>query len=98
MRRCAAPDQHAEGNRRDCRAFNDTLDRDVVCGQHGWFELCEELALPGYPPLGPGSANLSLVISRTPSEPISGSSPLRAQACEIAPLAEDTDVIDGPAT
>jgi len=67
--------------------FNDTLDPGVVSGQHGWFEPCEELDLPGFPPFGPGSANLNLVLSQTPSDPISGSSPLRAQVCEIVRLA-----------
>lgn len=67
-------------------AFNDTLAPDVVSGQHGWYEPCEELDLPGFPPFGPGSANLNLVLSQTPSDPISGSSPLRAQMCEIVRL------------
>ena len=67
-------------------AFNETLSPSVVCGQHGWLEPCEELDLPGYPAFGPGSANLNLVLSQTPSDPISGSSPLRAQVCEITPL------------
>ena len=67
--------------------LNDTLDPGVVSGQHGWFEPCEELDLPGFPPFGPGSANLNLVLSQTPSDPISGSSPLRSQACEIVRLA-----------
>jgi anaerobic selenocysteine-containing dehydrogenase len=73
-------------------AFNDTLDPNVVSGQHGWFDPCEELDLPGYPPFGPGSANLNLVLSQTPSDPISGSSPLRAQMCEVARSREDRDV------
>jgi anaerobic selenocysteine-containing dehydrogenase len=64
-------------------AFNDTLATNVVSGQHGWFEPCEELDLPGFPPFGPGSANLNLVLSQTPSDPISGSSPLRAQVCQV---------------
>jgi anaerobic selenocysteine-containing dehydrogenase len=66
--------------------LNDSLDPDVVSGQHGWFEPCEELGLPGFPPFGAGSANLNLVLSQTPSDPISGSSPLRAQLCEVARL------------
>jgi anaerobic selenocysteine-containing dehydrogenase len=66
--------------------LNDTLDPGVVSGQHGWFAPCEELGLPGFPPFGPGSANLNLVLSQTPSDPISASSPLRAQMCEIARL------------
>ncbi len=67
--------------------LNDTLDPSVVSGQHGWFEPCAELDLPGFPPFGPGSANLNLVLAQTPSDPISGSSPLRAQMCDIARLA-----------
>jgi anaerobic selenocysteine-containing dehydrogenase len=66
--------------------LNDTLEPGVVFGQHGWFESCDELGLAGFPPFGPGSANLNLVLSQTPSDPISGSSPLRAQLCEIARL------------
>ena len=72
-------------------AFNDTLAPNVVSGQHGWFEPCEELDLPGFPPFGPGSANLNLVLSQTPSDPISGSSPLRAQVCEVTRLTEDQE-------
>jgi anaerobic selenocysteine-containing dehydrogenase len=71
------------GSVRARAAFNDTLAPNVVCGQHGWFEPCDELGLPGFPPFGPGSANLNLVLSQTPSDPISGSSPLRAQLCEV---------------
>lgn len=66
--------------------LNTSLDPGVVSGQHGWYEPCEELGLPGFPPFGPGSANLNLVLSQTPSDPISGSSPLRAQMCQISRL------------
>jgi anaerobic selenocysteine-containing dehydrogenase len=66
--------------------FDDSLDPGVVSGQHGWFEPCEELDLPGFPPFGPGSANLNLVLAQTPSDPISGSSPLRAQLCDLVRL------------
>lgn len=61
---------------------------DVVCGQHGWWQGCAELDLPGYPPLGPGTANLNAVLSQRPSDPISGSSPLRASVCEISLLGD----------
>ena len=66
--------------------FNANLDPDVVFAEHGWWEACDELGLPGYPPYGPDSANLNLVLRQTPSDPISGSSPLRASVCDIAPL------------
>ena len=76
------------GSVRARAAFNDTLAPDVVSGQHGWVEPCEELGLPGFPAFGPGSANLNLVLSQTPSDPVSGSSPLRAQICEIRPASQ----------
>lgn len=72
-----------KGSVRARATFNGTLDPGVVCGQHGWSEPCEELGLAGHPPFGPGSANLNLVLSQTPSDPTSGSSPLRAQVCEV---------------
>lgn len=78
-----------KGRVRARAAFNSSLAPDVVCGQHGWFEPCEELDLPGHPPFGPDSANLNLVLSQTPSDPISGSSPLRAQVCDVTRLAGD---------
>jgi len=83
------------GSVRARAAFNDTLASNVVSGQHGWFEACEELGLPGFPPFGPGSANLNLVLSQTPSDPISGSSPLRAQVCQVTPLGEGPETAAG---
>jgi anaerobic selenocysteine-containing dehydrogenase len=62
------------------------LDARVVCGQHGWWQACQELGLPGYPPLGPGSANLNAALSQRPSDAISGSSPLRASVCDVSLL------------
>jgi anaerobic selenocysteine-containing dehydrogenase len=81
-----------KGRVRARAAFNRTLASDVVCGQHGWFAACEELDLPAHPPYGPNSANLNLVLSQTPSDPISGSSPLRAQVCEVRRLAVNGEV------
>jgi anaerobic selenocysteine-containing dehydrogenase len=63
--------------------LNSSLHPGVVCGQHGWWQDCAELGLPGYPPYGPDSANLNLVLRQTPADPVSGSSPLRASLCEI---------------
>ncbi|WP_370939402.1 molybdopterin-dependent oxidoreductase [Amycolatopsis sp. cg13] len=64
--------------------FNVNLRPNVVCGQHGWWQPADSLGQPGYPPFGDGSANLNLVLSQGPGDPISGSSPLRASLCEIA--------------
>lgn len=59
------------------------LDEGVVVGQHGWWAPCDELGLAGHPPYGPDSANLNLVLKQGPSDPVSGSSPLRAALCEV---------------
>jgi anaerobic selenocysteine-containing dehydrogenase len=65
--------------------LNASLDPQVVVAQHGWWQACEELGLPGYPPYGPDSANLNLVLPQSPSDPISGSSPMRATVCDVSP-------------
>jgi anaerobic selenocysteine-containing dehydrogenase len=80
------------GGIRSRAKLNASLDPQVVCGQHGWWEACAELGLPGYPPYGPGSANLNLVLDQVPSDPISGSAPLRSSVCEVVPLAVRSEV------
>jgi anaerobic selenocysteine-containing dehydrogenase len=65
--------------------LNASLDPQVIFAQHGWWQACDELGLPGYPPYGPDSANLNLVLPQTPSDPISGSSPMRATVCDVSP-------------
>jgi anaerobic selenocysteine-containing dehydrogenase len=75
------------GGIRSRAKLNAHLDPGVVCGQHGWWQACAELDLPGYPPVGPGSANLNAVLAQGPSDPVSGSSPLRSSVCDVVPLA-----------
>lgn len=70
--------------------LNASLDPQVVFAQHGWWDACDELGLPGYPPYGPDSANLNLVLPQTPSDPISGSSPMRASVCDVSLTHEGT--------
>ena len=74
------------GSVRSRAKLNASLDPQVVFAQHGWWDACAELGQPGYPPYGPGSANLNLVLPQTPSDPISGSSPMRASVCDISLL------------
>jgi anaerobic selenocysteine-containing dehydrogenase len=64
--------------------LNTNLDPGVACGQHGWWQAGVGVDQPGSPPYGPGSANLNLVLRQGPSDPISGSAPLRASLCEIS--------------
>jgi anaerobic selenocysteine-containing dehydrogenase len=65
--------------------LNNAIHKDVVCGQHGWWDLCEEIGAPGYDPYGPDGANLNLLIDRRAVDPISGTAPHRSFMCQIAP-------------
>jgi anaerobic selenocysteine-containing dehydrogenase len=76
-----------KGSVRARAKLNANLAPNVVVGQHGWWQACPELGLDGYPPFGDESANLNLVLDQGPSDPVSGSSPLRASLCEVAPEA-----------
>jgi anaerobic selenocysteine-containing dehydrogenase len=63
--------------------LNDTLAPNVICGQHGWWQACEEIGAPGYEPLGPDGANFNLLIADDVADPVSGSIPHRAYLCEV---------------
>ncbi|MGE5288451.1 MAG: molybdopterin-containing oxidoreductase family protein [Micromonosporaceae bacterium] len=65
--------------------LNPGLDPGVVCAQHGWWQGCDALDLPASDPYEMAGVNLNLVLRQTPSDPISGSSPLRASLCDLAP-------------
>jgi anaerobic selenocysteine-containing dehydrogenase len=75
-----------EGSVRARARLNPSLDTRVVCGQHGWWQPCKELGIPGYNPFGPDGANLNLVISGETRDPISGTAPHRAYLCEVRRL------------
>ena len=66
--------------------YRDSLAPGVVVAQHGWWQHCGELGLPGYPARGEGSANINLLIDDDESDPISGSAPHRSYLCELEPL------------
>ena len=53
-----------EGSVRARAKLNPTLDPEVVCGQHGWWQACEEIGAPAYDPFGSDGANLNLIISQ----------------------------------
>lgn len=65
--------------------LNATLHPNVVCGQHGWWDACEEVAAPGYDPYGPEGSNLNLLIDRRAVDPVSGTVPHRSFICQIGP-------------
>jgi anaerobic selenocysteine-containing dehydrogenase len=72
-----------EGSVRARARLNDSLDPRVVCGQHGWWQACDEIGAPGYDPFGPEGANFNLIIGAAASDPVSGSVPHRAYLCDV---------------
>jgi anaerobic selenocysteine-containing dehydrogenase len=72
-----------EGSVRARARLNETLARNVVCAQHGWWQACSDIGAPGYDPFGPDGANLNLIIGNEAIDPVSGSVPHRAYLCQI---------------
>jgi anaerobic selenocysteine-containing dehydrogenase len=60
----------------------------VVAAQHGWWQACAALDLPGYDPLGPDGANINLVIGNEAVDPVSGAAPHRSYCCRVERLAD----------
>jgi len=57
----------------------------VICCQHGWWQECRELKLPGYDAYSNGGANPSVLIGTDLADPISGSLPHRSYLCRVRP-------------
>jgi len=57
----------------------------VVCCQHGWWQACKELKLPGYNPYDGDGANPATLIGTDLSDPVSGSLPHRSYLCRVRP-------------
>jgi anaerobic selenocysteine-containing dehydrogenase len=57
----------------------------VVCCQHGWWQACKELALPGYDPYDADGANAATLIGADLADPVSGSLPHRSYLCRVRP-------------
>jgi len=55
----------------------------VVCVQHGWWQGCEELGLPGYDLYSSDGRNVNLLYSTEVSDPVSGSFPMKGYPCRI---------------
>jgi anaerobic selenocysteine-containing dehydrogenase len=60
----------------------------TVCVQHGWWQSCPELDLPGYPPFSSEGANVNLLYSTKFIDPITGSVPYKAYLCEVRKIPE----------
>ncbi len=58
----------------------------VVGAQHGWWQACAALDLPGYDALSADGANINLVIGNESFDPVSGAVPHRSYPCNIERL------------
>ncbi len=76
-----------EGAVRARARLNRDLDPRVVVGEHGWWQACAELDLPGYDPFGPLGANFNLLIGTETRDPVSGTASHRSYLCEIRRVA-----------
>jgi anaerobic selenocysteine-containing dehydrogenase len=59
----------------------------VAAAQHGWWQGCPTLDLPGYDPVSPDGANINLVIGNEAFDPVSGAAPHRSYCCRVERLA-----------
>jgi anaerobic selenocysteine-containing dehydrogenase len=73
------------GGMRARARLNDQLDPRVVIGEHGWWQSCEELGLPGYDPFSDDGANFNRTVDATIRDPISGTPAHRANLCDVRP-------------
>ena len=71
------------GRARARASLKPALAPDVVVAQHGWWQACRELDLPGFPVHGGSTANLNAAVGAEHADPVSGSVPLRSYLCEV---------------
>lgn len=60
----------------------------IVGAQHGWWQACEDLRLPGYDALSADGANINLVIGNEAFDPVSGAAPHRSYQCQLEKIPE----------
>jgi anaerobic selenocysteine-containing dehydrogenase len=61
----------------------------VVCGNHGWWQACPELGLPGFDPFAADGANMNLLVLNDLRDPVSGSTPHRSTLCRVRKVNEE---------
>jgi anaerobic selenocysteine-containing dehydrogenase len=66
------------------------IDPRLVCTQHGWWEPCDDLGLPGHDPFGADGANINMTVGNDAIDPISGSVPHRSYLCAVRKISADT--------
>lgn len=72
-----------DGEARLRAKLESTLPTGTVIAEFGWWEACTPLGRPGAAAAGPATRNINAALSDRDRDPISGSVPLRAVACEV---------------
>jgi anaerobic selenocysteine-containing dehydrogenase/ferredoxin-NADP reductase len=75
----------AHGSARFVARIEDVLADDVLIAEYGWWQPCDELGMQGFDVRGKLNSNFSNLVSGTQYDPLSGSMPMRAIACELQP-------------
>ncbi|MDZ4247541.1 MAG: hypothetical protein U1D67_10555, partial [Dehalococcoidia bacterium] len=59
----------------------------VVFSQHGWWQPCPELNLPGYNPYTDEGSNINNLVPTVEVDPVDGSIPYKSYLCRVSKLA-----------
>lgn len=63
--------------------IDESLHRNVVIAEYGWWQADPDLGLAGLDPLSADGSNFNLLIDDENIDPISGSIPLRSFTCQV---------------
>jgi len=66
--------------------LQDGIHPRVVATQHGWWQSCKQLNLPGYDPFNDAGANVNLIVTNDLADPITGAVPHKSYICNIEKL------------
>ncbi|WP_061151843.1 molybdopterin-dependent oxidoreductase [Caballeronia arvi] len=75
----------ARGSARFVARIEDALADDVLIAEYGWWQACAELGMEGFDARGTLNSNFSNLVSGKQYDPLSGSMPMRALACDLQP-------------
>jgi len=64
------------------------IGRNVVCIQHGWWQSCPELGLPGYDPYSADGANANLLFDTEYVDEITSSVPYKSYLYKISKIGD----------
>lgn len=75
----------ARGAVRFVARIDAALADDVLIAEYGWWQACDELGMTGFATQGKLNSNFSNLVSGERGDPLSGSMPMRALACDLQP-------------